>query len=163
MSVSNEMIEKVFRDNKNEDVFYDSIPAGAYLTTGQVREIAKGKLKVNVLEPQQYNKVVVLDKNHEMFTDKDSDIGYFLAGNNNHPALSGSGGDYWYVVNDALKHFIAKHYGITHKSSLKRQPTRKLSKKPTPVKLPRNSTKKTAPTTPASKGVTKRTRSGKTY
>ena len=85
------------------------VPKGAFLTMKQAALIAAKKIPgLWVAEPPYYDKASYLNSSHEMFDGNISrdQVGNFyeVEGDDVYPraAVSGSGGDLWWIVNDKL-------------------------------------------------------------
>jgi len=93
--------------DKLADRFYHELPDGAILKMKTVRAVAQGRATVLVAEPQTYDHVVRLTSRSDAFQSYDphdphGDVGWFAGGSDDEFAVTGSGGDRWWVLNSTL-------------------------------------------------------------
>ena len=104
-----------YKEREMYDLYYDTFevdrpPKAALLKIRDVLPLMKARIgkyvenAILVVEPQSYDTVSQLKPSNFMFEEeqiyKDGSVGYF--NNDNGVATSGSGGDNWWKVNDAL-------------------------------------------------------------
>lgn len=107
------MLEEAYRLGINADKFYiggeKTIPKKYMLKFRDVRDLEKGKKKsLNVIEPQDYDKVSVLDLTDNMMQYRQW-VGYNYAKSCD-LATSGSGSNPWIVVSPAFRKWFDKKY-----------------------------------------------------
>ena len=99
------VLRKIRTSSSYDSFDVNKIPENFYLTLSEVREVKKGK-SLYIIEPQDYKKVTLLDKNNVMFVNdySNSETGLFYrcGSVNDNIAVSGSGCDVWLVVRPDL-------------------------------------------------------------
>lgn len=84
------------------------VPSKLVLKKSHVKRILERNTSVYVVAPQRYDHVEVLSPKHSMFTDSNGDLGNFYTVNSSTKAVSGSGADEWWLVNNDLLRFLKR-------------------------------------------------------
>lgn len=82
-------------------------PPDALLTIDTVMKVKEGELKLYVLEPQQHDEITHFTESHPSFRNESDETGYF---NNDGDglAVTGTGDDNWWVLNESLLEWYEK-------------------------------------------------------
>ena len=115
----NKLIKKL--DDEQKDIINDkffNVRNSFLLKMSHVKKLFNLKYKkgswtqedcILVIEPQRYDKITKLCPNHFMFSENrinNKYVGYFY--NYKKKAVSGTGSDYWWIVNNSLKNHLQK-------------------------------------------------------
>ena len=103
--------ETQFNEEQLEEmdkIFLGNVPKQVLLTLQDVGRIRNNKIKIDVVEPQEYNTIICLHHKHMMFEKKDAPYGLFYPSSkmNKTYACSGSGCDHWWVVGRPLQSYL---------------------------------------------------------
>ena len=120
----------------------DDLPSDALLNVSDVKSVIDDGQIIDVLEPQGYEVVSVLDLDHDMFVELDKNneqyqLGYFMDENldeEDGPVTSGSGSDLWLKANDTLFNFLKKYKPSKIKQEDNKPKTKKKKTKSKEVK-----------------------------
>ena len=126
----NKLLKDIYKsmkklDDKQKDRINDkflNVPNSALLKMSQVRKLFDLKYKkglwtkedyILVIEPQAYDRITKLYPDNFMFSENintNEYIGYFY--NYKNKAVSGSGADFWWIVNISLKNHLKKNLNL---------------------------------------------------